>query len=124
MLEQKVHTVDWSFRVNTFILGMIVVDTWLVYSGQRGSYPKITQRHFYEDLAYDLVFNSYDQLGLRTGGDVDVIQTEVLTPQKLSSSVGVHLTPTKRKRKQKNGDKTPYALQMCCKVCKRKTTHL
>ena len=109
MLERKVHTVDWSFRVNTSILGMIVVYAWLVYSGERGSYPKLTQRHFYEDLAYDLVFNSYDQLGLRTGGDVDGIQTEVLTPQKLSSGVGVH-PPTKRKRKQKNGDRTPYAL--------------
>ena len=84
---------------------MIVVDAWLVYSGERGSYPKLTQRHFYEDLAYNLVFNSYDQLGLRTGGDVVGIQTEFLTPQKLSSAVGVHLTPTKRKRKQKNGDR-------------------
>ena len=62
MLERKVHTVDWSFRDKTSILGMIVADVWLVNSGERGSYPKLTQRHFYEDLACDLVFNSYDRL--------------------------------------------------------------
>ena len=124
MLERKAHTVNWSFRVNKSILGMIVVEAWLVYRGERRSYPKLTQRHFYEDLVYDFIFISYDQLGLRTGRDVDGKKTEFLTPKKLSRGIGVHMTPTKRKRKQKNGDRTPYALQKCCKVCKRNTRHL
>jgi hypothetical protein len=36
--------------------------------------------------------------------------------------IGAHLTPSKRKRKNKNGEDTKYTLQGHCRVCKRKST--
>jgi len=50
-LENKLVTQDWSMRVNRFLLGMCVVDAWLLYSGARGGGAHRTQNEFYEDLA-------------------------------------------------------------------------
>jgi hypothetical protein len=46
MLERKVGTQDWSFHVNCSLLGVIVVDAWLLYSGGRGSRASMEQRSF------------------------------------------------------------------------------
>ena len=44
-LEAKLETHDWSWRVNMTILGIIVVDTWLVYS--QCTETKMCQKDFY-----------------------------------------------------------------------------
>jgi hypothetical protein len=33
ILETKLGTMDWSMRVNTSILGMIIEDSWLAFDG-------------------------------------------------------------------------------------------
>jgi len=45
-LEQKLPTHYWSMRVNLSLLGMCVVDSWLLYSGARGATAVLTQRQF------------------------------------------------------------------------------
>ena len=35
-LEKKIETMDWSFRVNTSLLGICIVDSWLLYKGGCG----------------------------------------------------------------------------------------
>jgi hypothetical protein len=60
-LERKVGTHDWSFRVNCSVHGVIVVDTWLVYSGGRG----IRTGMAYEQLADQMIDNDFDSGGLR-----------------------------------------------------------
>lgn len=54
-IERKVQTKDWSFRVNSSILGMVVVDSWLVYKGTRDTQePNMMQHEFYENLPRNL----------------------------------------------------------------------
>jgi len=50
-LENKLVTHDWSMHVNLSLLGMCVVDAWLLYSGVRGGGSHLTQTKLYEDLA-------------------------------------------------------------------------
>ena len=122
MLERKLRTQDWSFRVNTTILGICIVDAWLLFCGEQVARLHICQREFYEDLAFSLIENRYDTIGLRkrTG----TTNNFVVLPARRTSGVGVHLTPTKKRRKR-NGMVTKHARQNNCRVCKtKKTTHV
>ena len=47
-LETTYGTHDWSMRLNLSILGMIIVDSWLVYAGARGELRRMKQSEFYE----------------------------------------------------------------------------
>jgi Transposase IS4 len=60
MLERKIKTHDWSFRVNTSILGMCYVDSWRVYKGCQGQQQHLTQAEFYCRLADELIDNDHD----------------------------------------------------------------
>jgi hypothetical protein len=72
MLECTYRTQDWSVRVNHSLLGIVLVDSWLLYAGARGPLWSVKQRRFYETLALELIDNDYDSVGLRarTGGGV------------------------------------------------------
>jgi Transposase IS4 len=118
-LEKKVGTHDWSFRVNCTVLRMIVVDAWLVYSGGCGIRTRMDQRAFYEQLADQLIDNSFDSVRLRDR------PSALVTPGvPTRSGIGAHLTPTKKKRKRKSGTSTTFALQGKCCICSAKTTHI
>lgn len=125
-MEKKVRTQDWSFRVNTSLLSMCIVDAWLMYSGAQGERRQLNQRHFYEQLATELIDNFYDRPYLRlSGSDRGSDKGDSPNDRRISSGIGVHLTPTRAKRKTKEGVVTKYALQGACRVCKvKKTTHL
>eukprot|EP00170_Pyropia_yezoensis_P001789 contig_7652_g1793 len=64
-LEHKLVTYDWSMRVNLSLLGICVVDAWLLYSGARGAAAALAQSQFYEDLAAQLIDNAFDTVGVR-----------------------------------------------------------
>jgi hypothetical protein len=51
--------------MNCLVLGVIVVDAWLAYSGGRGIRTAMDQREFYEQLAGQLINNYCDSGGLR-----------------------------------------------------------
>ena len=122
-LERKLGTKEWHRRVNFSILGIIIVDTWLVYKGffHDAAEP---EKDFYDRLAEELIDNAYDSPVTRRRG-----RSMYSTPSPLASAfhqdgsarsgLGIHITPTKRKRKGKN-----YLLQGNCKVCKKKTTNI
>lgn len=126
MLERKVKTHDWAKRVNMSLFAMIVVDTYLVCS--QSTECKETQKEFYDELAEDLIDNSFD--GAAAGGrrsrentaDVDPNVTLSRTTGSPSRSGynGTHLTPTRRKKKRK-GETTIHAQQGNCKVCGKKS---
>jgi hypothetical protein len=118
-LEQKVKTHDWSYRVNMSLLGICIVDSWLLYSGARGFRSHMTQREFYERLAEELIDNDYEKVSLRRRSS-DAMAVSPYIPK---SGRSIHLTPTKSKRSCK-GVPTRYAQQGKCQVCKRKTTHI
>jgi hypothetical protein len=119
MLERKVGTHHWSFRVNCSLLGVIVVDAWLLYSGGRGSRASLEQRSFYEKLADQLIDNTYDFVSLRDRSTPEIPSCNV-TPRRRDA----HLTPTKRRR-MFNGQLQAARAQGKCYICKvRKTTRI
>ena len=123
-IEIALGTHDWDKRVNLSIFSMIVVDTWLVYKNCTNTAEY--QIDFYEYLAEELINNVYDQPiqgrtrsvsrsppdGIGIGSDGAMI----------GGGIGPHLTPTRRKRKRKDGTITNYLHQGRCNVCGSKTT--
>jgi hypothetical protein len=121
MLERKLGTMDWSLRVNLSLFGMCVVDAWLMYSKCTETEEK--QREFYELLAEEMIDNTHDLRGRRHAPNSVTGSPELITPDgHMRTGIGAHLTPTKRKRKTKDGKDTSYMQQGRCNVCGMKTT--
>ena len=121
MLERKLRTQDWSFRVNTTVLGICIADALLLYLGEHGKKNHMLQRTFYKDLCVPPIENRYDSFQLRRRSSVE--KTCKVFAERRSSGIGIHLTPTKKKRTN-NGTITKFARQNTCRVCKKKkSTH-
>jgi hypothetical protein len=124
-IDTKLQTKDWSNRVNLTIFGMRVVATWKVWSQVTGS--KCTQSDFYKDLAEELIDNTYDAVGgtgacRHSSGNLDGVEG---SPARYDATTGepradlfAHLTPTKKKRKIKDGTTTNQTKQGYCSECK------
>jgi len=114
-LEHKLATDDWSMRVNQSLLGMSIVDSWLLHSGARGAAAILTQKQFYENLAAQLIDNTFDTIGVRAR------TASATSPQDgaaalLRYGVGIHLMPT---RKRRNGAAPgDHRAQRTCRECK------
>ena len=100
--------------VNMTILGMIFVDTWLLWDGSVGSHQarRETQKDFYTYLAEELIDNNHDYLaaGNQT---LPALQNDTSPgisrrTEEPTCGVGVHLTPTKRLRCHAPGKKQCY----------------
>jgi len=107
-LEHKLRTHEWSQQVNISLLGVCIVDAWLLHSGARGA-AALKQSEFYENLAGDLIDNSFDSVGWRPregvaagegGGGGTGAGEEALA---LAYGVGVHLKPTTKRRLDQSG---------------------
>ena len=96
---------------------MCIVDTRLAFHGCRGgtSCPT-TQREFCEDLAEQLIDNSYDELGRRNRG-VGTASPARAPTNDHSSDVDTHLNPKKRKKRKEEGFATKYTMQGWCMEC-------
>jgi hypothetical protein len=103
--------------VNSSLLAMIVVDSWMVYSGLKGERRSMSQGEFYEDLAVALIENSWDGASLRIRQSMDSNYSMRPTPK---SGISAHLVAKKRKRKNENGETLPYTLFGNCCSCKQK----
>ena len=130
-LERKLKTTDWSQRVNLTLLAMCIVDSWLCYS--QCTKTKETQKEFYTSLAEELIDNNFDNVRhMRRSPRSTPTQFNMCCKQVQlvdqtgapRAGVNAHLTPTKRKRKNKDGQELSYSLQGRCKVCKSKTTYV
>ena len=124
-LEKKLGTQDWSKRFNMSLLGICIVDTWLAYSQVTQNKHEI-QSEFYSFLAEELIDNRVDE-GVRgrvrrrhTQDTFDEASPVIAADGTLRCGVSVHLTPTKRKRKNNAGHETSYLLQGQCMICKKK----
>ena len=127
-MEQKIETTNWATRVGTLLLGMILVDTWLVYQACTGSTE--SQSDFYTLLSEELIDNAYNEgvFQLRCVPVIEPIITlpEMIHPQTGQGRAGVaaHLTLTNKKRKTKNGEVTNHHMQGQCQMCSKKTTYV
>ena len=108
-IERKLKTTNWAIRVNMTILGMIIVDTWLIWKGICGlTDADEDQKDFYTKLSEELIDNDVGRARKSAG---------VSSPSNLSevkSGVSTHLTPTKRSRK----DKPTQKYNNWCRVCR------
>jgi hypothetical protein len=121
-LERKVKTMPSWRRVNLFILGMCVVDAYLVFKSAACN-ESITQRDFYLELAHQLIGNVFDSVGLRA---LQVIATEriVSNEGELTSGVDTHLTRVKSTKRKSDGPFTTNRALGRCRVCKVKSTSM
>ena len=111
--NRKYGTHNWDMRVNTSIFSTIVVDTWCVVKGILGSRLNDSEDDFYTKLAEEMIENTMDEaqrercrtsnLRDKTWG-ISLLDTH---DGRVSSGVGLHLTPTNKKRKNK-GNCTNY----------------
>lgn len=116
-LEHKLVTHNWSMRVNLSFLGMCVFDAWILYSDARGATATLSQRQFYEDLASQLIANSFDTTGLRERGASKSPVDAQRAFQRYG--VGVHLTPTLKRRHGASAASADHCAQRLCRVCRR-----
>jgi hypothetical protein len=108
---------EWSFRVNSSLLAMITVDSWMVYRGTVGDGHGLSQNEYYIQLASALIENRWDGTSLR---ERKIQRQEgIAGTERPRSGLSANLTPTKRKRKNKEGETLPYTLFGNCCECKR-----
>jgi hypothetical protein len=113
MLETKLETKHWSVRVNLSLFGMcVLIDEYYVAKGCRIFTE--TPAQFLEGLAEELIDNTY-------GSRMGTRQRHATSPTHIITTAA-HLTPTKRKRKDKNGQPLRFSLQGQCKVCQKKSS--
>lgn len=113
-LEKKFEVKDWATRVNTSLLAICIVDSWKLYSGSKGA-QSMSPNDFYCQLADSLIDNRLDKMTLRQReSDTELMEENM----EFGSGVGLHLTPTKRKRKDSSGTVTNAAYQSRCSICK------
>ena len=138
MLEHKVQTKEWSKRVNFSILAICVVDCWKVWKQITIKFNSEvcveSQKQFYSRLATELIENNFDRVGgvaravrnrRRDVDDGELECSELIDPITLQprSGTSTRLTPTKRKRKNKDGEYTNNTYQGRCLICKDKTIY-
>jgi len=115
-LEHQLVTHDWSMRVTVSFLGIWIVDSWLLYSGARGAAAGLNQNEFYDDLAEQLIENTFETVRMRQRGDAGSTAGEV-EPVPLRYGVGIHRTPTRKRRTGSSNKDEEHRAQRMCRVC-------
>ena len=113
-------------RVNLSIFSMIVVDCWCIKVGILRDRCDEGEEDFYEALAGEMIDNNMDTYGTRntSTANVQAPATFVEADGHVASGIGIHLTPTKKRRKQK-GEVTKYLQQDWCPECRKfKSTYV
>ena len=122
-LERKLKCHSWHIRVGISILGIIITDTWQVY--KRATRTTETQKIFHSYLAEELIDNRQDTnlRILRSPSQNSTNLSTLFGSPTVRSGLGIHLTPTKRKRKC-NGQEMRQLFQGrgCIEGCGKKTT--
>jgi len=111
-LEHKLGTHDWSQRVNLSFLGVCIVDAWMLHLGARGSAASLKQATFYEDLASGLIDNTFDSTGWRPR-TAQAATDATVAP---AYGVGLHLTPTTKRRVPPSAGGAAFLAQRRCRV--------
>ena len=117
MLERKLGTMSWWIRVGLSIFGMCVVDGYYVAKGC--NIFRETPNQFFEGLAEELIDNEYDGRSIRRRSPPQSDESRRRTLDPTS-----HLSPSKRKRKLKDGTVTRNTMQGRCGICDRKTSYV
>lgn len=106
-------------RINLSLLSICIVDSWMLYGGAQGVAADLSQAQFYEDLAEQLIDNTYDSVGSGRSGPPVARAAEAAPVQ---SGVGIHLTPTLKRRHKASAEDVDQCAQRMCRVCKKYRT--
>jgi hypothetical protein len=111
------HTQDWSIHVNNSLIGVIILDSRLLYAGARGPLRSMKQRTSYKILSLEFIDNVFDSVGLsaRAGSSVP-------SQLKPMSGIGPHATSTKKRARDKEGQEKLSRAQRNCVVCGGRAT--
>ena len=114
---------------------MNVVDFWLEYQGITSKVD--TQSDFYNYLAEEMIYYTYDRFMMRSAegrrrtivdSDDETFDDENPLFDQINSAprfgIALHVTPTKKRRKKRDGTETQYLLQGECKVFHKKTAYV
>ena len=115
-MERKLETKQWDIRVNTSILGMIDVDTYLL-GKQCKWWDDKDPKEFHYNLAEEMIENTWDARNLRKRKRTTEV-TASGSPS-LSLASDPHCTPTRCKKKNSR-----HTLQGRCKICHKCTIHV
>ena len=120
-MERIIKTKSWDKRVGMSIFAMVVVDTCNFHQSCSNDVDD-SPHSFYTALAGEMIDNDFDRINLRSRSSSD------RTPVRSARAGGLlqpspHLTPTKEKRLNKNGNATPYSRQGHCRICRTNTTY-
>jgi len=116
-IETKYVTKDWDKRVNLSIVSIIIVDSWYFKDGVLGIENDEFENQFYEGLAAECIDNKFDDAYNTRTRMADGSSELDTRDGRVASGVGVHLTPTKKRRCSK-GVKTNYIQQDWCSGCR------
>ena len=112
-IERLLRTHNWAIRVNMSIFGIAVVDAYNVFFQCCGDDRQESQGDFYTLLAEELIDNIYDTRTRRSPNEDGGVARRSTTP---------HLTPTRKKRKRRDGTQTNHSVQGNCKICSKSTS--
>jgi len=122
-LERIIKTKSWDKRVGMSIFGMILVDTCNFH--QAVIHPDNIDANpfdFYLNLAEELIDNNLDNINTRSQSTSRRRPTSQPQNMMLRSP---HLTPTRERKRKRDGSITRHTLQGHCRGhCGKKTTHL
>lgn len=108
-LERKLGTDDLSMRVNVTMLGICIMDAWLLCREARGAAAVVSQAAFYEVLASCLIDYDFNFRALRTrASGATAAEPQETTP----SGVGIHLVHTFKRRRG-----STHLAQRNCRIC-------
>lgn len=120
-LEKKMRTKTWHKRVNTSILGMIIVDSFLLHELCTGG--SMTQQEYYRELIQALIENRYTSgvASRLSSMSKDSPGSDSVASRTGTAGRGLHLTPAKRVA-DTHDERQNTSRQQRCRYCKLKTT--
>lgn len=97
-LEHGYVACDRSMRVNLSLLGICILDAWMLYAGAQGAIETLTQAEYYENLAEQLIDSTHEGKGARSSAaPSDAAADDGCGP--LRYGLGLLLTPTLKRRR-------------------------
>jgi hypothetical protein len=126
MMETKINTIHWHRRVNNTLLGMCVVDSYLLAVGCQGGSKYDTAGEFFTQLAEELIENTYEKRSMRKKHERvanNLAFTTGIKIEDVALPACRHLigcTPTKRRKKAQPLNRA----QGRCMTCKEPTSNV
>ena len=126
-IEIKLGTKDWSTRFNLSVFEMNVVNVWLAH--QCITRMVETLAGFYNYIYEEVIYNTYYRFIMRSaeGRRRNIVESDDKTfddDNPLFSRINaapifgtaLHVTPTNKRKKKRNGTETQHLLQGNCEV--------